>query len=48
MKEEDDTPPGLWVEAFWEGLKGDPDPNAFTQPPNEPAHAPADDEGDTK
>ncbi|MFV0136974.1 sensor histidine kinase [Streptomyces sp. HMX87] len=47
-KEEDETPPGLWVEAFWEGLKGDPDPNAFTQPPNEPAHAPADDEGDPK
>ncbi|CAL9568969.1 hypothetical protein SUDANB6_04821 [Streptomyces sp. enrichment culture] len=45
---EEEPPPGLWVEAFWEGLKGDPDPNAFTQPPNEPAHAPADDEGDPK
>ncbi|MCM1975498.1 sensor histidine kinase KdpD [Streptomyces sp. G1] len=45
---EDDTPPGLWVEAFWEGLKRDPDPNAFRQPTNEPAHAPADDEGDLK
>ncbi|MER6675959.1 ATP-binding protein [Streptomyces sp. NPDC000983] len=45
---EDDTPPGLWVEAFWEGLKRDPDPSAFRQPTNEPAHAPADDEGDLK
>ncbi|GAA4825571.1 ATP-binding protein [Streptomyces ziwulingensis] len=45
---EEEPPPGLWVEAFWEGLKGDPDPDAFTQPPHEPAHAPADDEGDRK
>ncbi|WAZ20572.1 ATP-binding protein [Streptomyces cinnabarinus] len=45
---EDDTPPGLWVEAFWEGLKRDPDPSAVRQPTNEPAHAPADDEGDLK
>jgi hypothetical protein len=44
----EEPPPGLWVEAFWAGLKGDPDPHAFTQPPNEPAHAPADDEGDLK
>ncbi|MEV0172413.1 ATP-binding protein [Streptomyces sp. NPDC050803] len=47
-KDEDDTPPGLWVEAFWEGLKRDPDPNAFTQPTTDPAHAPAEDEGDLK
>jgi hypothetical protein len=43
-----ETEPGLWVEAFWEGLKGDPDPTAFTQPTNEPAHIEADDERDHK
>jgi signal transduction histidine kinase len=48
VQEVEEPPPGLWVEAFWAGLKGDPDPHAFTQPPNEPAHAPADDEGDLK
>ncbi|MBD0837956.1 sensor histidine kinase [Streptomyces sp. TRM68416] len=47
-QDEDDTPPGLWVEAFWEGLKRDPDPNAFTQPTTDSAHAPAEDEGDLK
>ncbi|WP_320778736.1 ATP-binding protein [Streptomyces sp. CRN 30] len=46
--QDEEDPPGLWVEAFWEGLKGDPDPDAFTKPPHEPAHAPADDEGDLK
>ncbi|WP_200261489.1 sensor histidine kinase [Streptomyces sp. HSG2] len=40
-----EDPPGLWVEAFWEGLKGEPDPTAFTQPPNETRDR-ADDEGD--
>jgi signal transduction histidine kinase len=40
--------PGLWVEAFWEGLKGAPDPTAFTQPTTEPAHVEADDERDHK
>ncbi|MDF3299831.1 sensor histidine kinase [Streptomyces tropicalis] len=48
--------PGLWVEAFWDGLKKDnpgPDPTAFTQDPTafthlieQPARAEADDEGD--
>jgi signal transduction histidine kinase len=49
-KPDDEPLPGQWVEAFWEGLKGDPAPapDAFTQPPHEPAHAPADDEGDLK
>ncbi|MFD2686043.1 sensor histidine kinase [Streptomyces phyllanthi] len=50
-------PPGAWIEEFWAGLKGDPDPNAFTRDPdhpttssadNEPAHVEADDEGDLK
>lgn len=38
--------PGLWVEAFWNGLKGDPDPTAFTQQTTEPARIEADDERD--
>lgn len=29
-EKEKEKPPGHWVEAFWEGLKRDPDPNAFT------------------
>ncbi|MER6012956.1 ATP-binding protein [Streptomyces bluensis] len=50
-------PPGAWIEEFWAGLKGDPDPNAFTRNPddpttftadNEPARVEADDEGDLK
>jgi hypothetical protein len=55
---EDEPAPGLWVEAFWEGLKKDnpgPDPTAFTQNPTaflhlieKPARAEADDEGDRK
>ncbi|PWI19628.1 ATP-binding protein [Streptomyces sp. Act143] len=38
--------PGLWVEAFWNGLKGDPDPTALTQQTTEPARVEADDERD--
>ncbi|MFI2643600.1 sensor histidine kinase [Streptomyces sp. NPDC018610] len=55
---DDEPEPGLWVEAFWDGLKKDnpgPDPTAFTQDPTafmhlieEPARAEADDEGDRK
>ncbi|MDC2946735.1 sensor histidine kinase [Streptomyces heilongjiangensis] len=52
-------PPGMWVEAFMAGLKGDPDPNAFRNPDDsttstaltantEPARTEADDEGDLK
>ncbi len=55
----EEPPPGLWVEAFMEGLKADPDPNAFSLGPpaddpyaftdnDEPAPAQADDEGDLK
>jgi len=33
---EDEPLPGLWVEAFMEGLKGDPDPTAFTRNPDDP------------
>lgn len=29
-------PPGMWVEAFMAGLKGDPDPAALTQNPDDP------------
>ncbi|WP_328367776.1 ATP-binding protein [Streptomyces sp. NBC_00457] len=47
-EEKDEPAPGQWVEAFWNGLKRDQDPTAPTQPNNEPAHAPADDEGDLK
>ncbi|WP_210586556.1 ATP-binding protein [Streptomyces sp. GESEQ-35] len=47
-EEKDEPVPGQWVEAFWNGLKRDPDPTAPSQPTNEPAHAPADDEGDLK
>ncbi|MFH8222433.1 sensor histidine kinase [Streptomyces sp. NPDC018057] len=53
-----ETEPGLWVEAFWDGLKKDnpgPDPTAFTQDPTaflhlieKPARDGADDEGDLK
>lgn len=32
----DEPLPGLWVEAFMEGLKGDPDPTAFTRNPDDP------------
>ncbi|MDW4906912.1 ATP-binding protein [Streptomyces sp. ADMS] len=36
-KEKEEEPlPGLWVEAFMEGLKGDPDPTAFTRNPDDP------------
>ncbi|MGW1725111.1 ATP-binding protein [Streptomyces sp. NPDC002306] len=54
----DEPAPGLWVEAFWEGLKKDnpgPDPTDFTRNPtaymhliDKPAHPGADDEGDLK
>ncbi|MCH0565487.1 MULTISPECIES: sensor histidine kinase KdpD [unclassified Streptomyces] len=55
--QQDDRPPGLWVESFWQGLrKGLPegaDPTEFTRHPekftyliNDPAHPGADDEGD--
>ncbi|MGY1502109.1 sensor histidine kinase [Streptomyces sp. QTS52] len=36
-QDQDEEPlPGLWVEAFMEGLKGDPDPTAFTRNPDDP------------
>ncbi|MFI1355570.1 sensor histidine kinase [Streptomyces sp. NPDC020898] len=35
-KKDDEPLPGLWVEAFMEGLKGDPDPTAFTRNPDDP------------
>jgi hypothetical protein len=54
----DDREPGLWVDAFWEGLKKNnpgPDPTDFTRNPtaylhliNDPARTEADDEGDLK
>ncbi len=53
---ENEPEPGLWVEAFWDGLKKDnpgPDPTAFTQDPTaylhlieKPAHAEADAQAD--
>jgi signal transduction histidine kinase len=53
-----DREPGLWVEAFWEGLKKDNEgvhPTDFTRNPtaymhliDKPAHSEADDEGDLK
>ncbi|KPI16325.1 ATP-binding region ATPase domain protein [Actinobacteria bacterium OK074] len=56
VPEKKEREPGLWVEAFMNGLKSDPDPDAFTQPPaghphamttnNESGHSGADDEGD--
>ncbi|MEU5510992.1 ATP-binding protein [Streptomyces fungicidicus] len=58
-KKRDDREPGLWVDAFWEGLKKDLDPGVhptdFTRNPtaylhliNEPARTEADDEGNLK
>jgi signal transduction histidine kinase len=47
VPEEKEPEPGLWVEAFMNGLKGDPDPNAFSTD-NRPAPVEADDEGDLK
>jgi len=47
VPEEKEPEPGLWVEAFMNGLKGDPDPTAFTKD-NESALVDADDEGDLK
>jgi signal transduction histidine kinase len=46
-EEEKEPEPGLWVEAFMNGLKGDPDPTAFSTN-NQPAPVEADDEGDLK
>ncbi|MDT0467691.1 ATP-binding protein [Streptomyces gibsoniae] len=57
--EKEEPAPGLWVEAFMNGLKKAPDPNAFSAGPpaddphafishDEPAPARADDEGDHK
>ncbi|MFM9595579.1 sensor histidine kinase [Streptomyces scabiei] len=60
VPEKEQPPPGMWVEAFMAGLKGDPDPNAFRNHPDdprpstartantEPARTEADDEGDLK
>ncbi|OIJ64506.1 sensor histidine kinase [Streptomyces mangrovisoli] len=45
--EEKEPEPGLWVEAFMSGLKGDPEPVASPQPTtSEPARIEADEEGD--
>jgi signal transduction histidine kinase len=44
--EKKEPEPGLWVEAFWNGLKGDPAPSAPTQQTTEPARTEADDERD--
>jgi hypothetical protein len=43
----DDTPPGLWVQAFMDGLKR-PTASAVTQPTDEPARTEAEDEGNLK
>ncbi|MGW0825892.1 sensor histidine kinase [Streptomyces sp. NPDC002845] len=37
-------PPGLWVEAFMEGLKRPSDPGAFTRNPDDPTYSTANDE----
>ncbi|MFJ6087465.1 ATP-binding protein [Streptomyces sp. NPDC092369] len=47
-EKKDEPEPGLWVEAFWDGLKGMPDPFDTPQPTNEPARVEADDERDPK
>ena len=58
-EQKEDREPGLWVDAFWEGLKKDLEPGVhptdFTRNPtaylhliNEPARTEADDEGDLK
>ncbi|WP_406836558.1 sensor histidine kinase [Streptomyces sp. AHU1] len=44
---EKEPEPGLWVEAFMNGLKGDPDPTASSTD-DQPAPAEAGDEGDLK
>jgi len=43
----DDTPPGLWVQAFMDGLKR-PTSSTATQPTDEPARTEAEDEGNLK
>ncbi|MFF3887697.1 sensor histidine kinase [Streptomyces sp. NPDC001914] len=45
--QEKEPEPGLWVEAFMNGLKGDPDPTAFSTD-NRPGPAETDDEEDLK
>ncbi|MEU6144912.1 ATP-binding protein [Streptomyces sp. NPDC047081] len=47
-EQKDEPEPGLWVEAFWNGLKGTPDPFDIDQPSNEPARVEADEERDPK
>ncbi|MFF6994040.1 ATP-binding protein [Streptomyces sp. NPDC008313] len=46
VPEKKEPEPGLWVEAFMKGLKGDPDPAAATGTTDRPARVEADDEGD--
>ncbi|MEU6253040.1 ATP-binding protein [Streptomyces sp. NPDC047043] len=46
-EKKDEPEPGLWVEAFWNGLKGTPDPFDI-QTTTEPARVEADDERDHK
>ncbi|WLW56328.1 sensor histidine kinase [Streptomyces sp. YU58] len=43
----DESVPGAWVEAFWNGLKDKPDPLTL-KPRTQPARPEADDEGDLK
>ncbi|MDH6520280.1 signal transduction histidine kinase [Streptomyces sp. SAI-135] len=43
----DDTPPGLWVQAFMDGLKR-PTASTASQPTDEPARTEAEDEGNLK
>jgi hypothetical protein len=46
----EELPPGHWIGAFWEGLKQHPGITQAHQQSSssEPAHAPADDEGNLK
>ncbi|WP_330268059.1 ATP-binding protein [Streptomyces griseorubiginosus] len=46
-KKPDDTPPGLWVQAFMDGLKR-PTASTASQPTDEPARTEAEDEGNLK
>jgi len=48
VAEETEPEPGLWVEAFMEGLKGDPNPAAVSDTTSKPAPVEADEEGDLK
>ncbi|MES4832462.1 ATP-binding protein, partial [Streptomyces anthocyanicus] len=49
-KDQGGLPPGHFIGAFWEGLKQHPGSTRAHQESssNEPAHAPADDEGNLK